>query len=66
MRVAAKFLSERERRGVLQVSAADLYDPRKLGGLFIQRRFKLFDRGQQLFLQLLHKGYSHRRRIGVV
>ena len=66
MRVTAKFLSERERRGVLQVSAADLYDFCKLGAFLIQCRFKLLDRRKQLFLQLLHKGYSHRRRIGVV
>ena len=55
--VAGKFLAQRERRGVHQVRAADLYDAGKLGGFLFQRRGERIQRGHQLLVQ--HQGDTH-------
>src|SRR5258707_6297916 len=45
--VAGKFLAESERRGVLQMSAADFDDVRKFFSFGIERVAKIFYRGKQ-------------------
>src|SRR5207245_7014373 len=45
--VAGEFLAESERRGVLQMGAADFYDVRELFGFGVQRVAKVFYRGKQ-------------------
>src|SRR5437660_10964154 len=45
--VAGKFLAERERRGVLQMGAADFYDAGEFLGFGIEGVAKSFDGGEQ-------------------
>src|SRR5258708_7291747 len=45
--VAGKFLAEGERRGVLQMGAADFDDVREFPGLGVERVAKRFDGGQE-------------------
>src|SRR5258708_6408603 len=45
--VAGKFLAEGERRGVLEMGAADFYDVRELRGFGVERVAKSFDGGKE-------------------
>src|SRR5260370_39871622 len=45
--VAGELLAERERRGVLQMGAADFYDVRKFLGFGIERVAKSLDGGEK-------------------
>src|SRR5712692_7876036 len=45
--VAGKFLTERERRGILEMSAPDFYDVGELFGFGVERVAKILQRGEQ-------------------
>src|SRR6266849_1627919 len=45
--IAGKFLAESERRGVLQMGAADFYDVRKFPGLDVERVAEIVDGGEE-------------------
>ncbi len=57
--VAGKFLAESERRGVLQMSAADFDDVRKFFSFGIERVAKIFYRGEQAARRFRGGGNVH-------
>src|SRR6266699_1902023 len=64
--VAGKFLAEGERRGVLEMGAADFYDVRELRGFGVERIAKSFDGGKQAARSFRGGGDVHGRGEGVV
>ena len=66
LRVAGKFLTERQGRGVLGVGAADLDDVGEGLGLHLQRGVQVLQRRHHVAGHLLGGGDVHGRRIGVV
>jgi len=57
--IAGEFLTEGQRRRILQMGAADLDDRRKLHGLGRERRLEVNQRRDQLALDLLDRGDMH-------
>jgi len=64
--VARKFLAERERRGILQMGAADFYDFRKFFGFGVERVAESFDGGEQAAGGFRGRGDVHGRGKRVV
>src|SRR5260370_5109624 len=64
--VAGKFLAERERRGIVQMGAADFDDVRKFFGFGIERVAKIFYRGKQPARRFRGGGNVHGGGKGVV
>ena len=56
---ARNFLPQRQRRGILQVGAANFDDVGKCGGFIRQRLAQQLQRGQQPLLQGDHGGHMH-------
>ncbi len=58
-RIAGKFLSQRDGRGVLQVGPADLHDSFKGRHLFVQRLFQMGKGGNQLMMDRFRRRDVH-------
>ena len=64
--VSRKFLTQSERRCVLQMGAADFHQVVPLPGFVVEDFVEALQRRNQSVVQLLHRGNVHRRGEGVV